>query len=400
LVTILVISATAICFPTSTIASIARFKAAIKESIIMKRIISIPIILSLVVLTVLTSYAVEIEPTKLKVSDSQDFCDCFNTYIIDSGVGNDYYKEGVNGEIFTLEQSFFTINEVNSLITIYYENESLCVFRIPGILAIPGYEIIDGYSFSVTESTSINDNITGSCVYFNNKIYNIFDAVNKGLTTTEFLASVLPNTTKLSDIEPTDPSSKTDPSNETTPSTPKEPSIPSNTSISKAIVSGIKDKTYTGKALTQSVTVKVGSTTLKSGTDYTVSYKNNKNVGTATVTIKGKGSYTGSITKTFKITKAKNTMTVTAKTVSAKAKKATTFAKAKAFTISKAHGTVTFTKKLGDRKITVNKKTGKLTVKKGLNKDKTYSVKIAVKAAGNENYKALTKTVTVKVKVK
>lgn len=72
-------------------------------------------------------------------------------------------------------------------------------------------------------------------------------------------------------------------------------------SISKCKISGIKTKTYTGKALTQSITVKYGNVTLKNGTDYTVSYKNNKNVGTATVTITGKGKYSGTIKKTFTI---------------------------------------------------------------------------------------------------
>ncbi|SFB12776.1 Fibronectin type III domain-containing protein [Acetitomaculum ruminis DSM 5522] len=38
--------------------------------------------------------------------------------------------------------------------------------------------------------------------------------------------------------------------------------------------------------------------------DYTLSYKNNTNAGTATVTIKGKGNYTGSKSVSFKITKA------------------------------------------------------------------------------------------------
>ena len=72
-------------------------------------------------------------------------------------------------------------------------------------------------------------------------------------------------------------------------------------SISKADVTGLKDMTYTGKALKPSPTVKLNKKTLKKGTDYTVTYKNNKKVGKATVTIKGKGNYTGTITKTFKI---------------------------------------------------------------------------------------------------
>ena len=73
----------------------------------------------------------------------------------------------------------------------------------------------------------------------------------------------------------------------------------------KATVSGISTKAFTGKNITQSITVKYNGKTLKNGTDYTVSYSNNKKIGTATVKIAGKGSYTGTITKTFKINPAK-----------------------------------------------------------------------------------------------
>ena len=73
----------------------------------------------------------------------------------------------------------------------------------------------------------------------------------------------------------------------------------------KATVSGISTKAFTGKNITQSITVKYNGKTLKKGTDYTVSYSNNKSIGTATVKIAGKGSYTGTITKTFKINPAK-----------------------------------------------------------------------------------------------
>ena len=59
--------------------------------------------------------------------------------------------------------------------------------------------------------------------------------------------------------------------------------------------------TYTGLQKKPSVTVKNGSTTLKKGTDYTVTYSNNTNVGTARVKIEGQGNYSGTITKEFEI---------------------------------------------------------------------------------------------------
>ena len=58
---------------------------------------------------------------------------------------------------------------------------------------------------------------------------------------------------------------------------------------------------YGGIARKPAPTVKVGSVTLKRGTDYTVSYKNNKNVGKATATITGKNNYSGSVSATFTI---------------------------------------------------------------------------------------------------
>ncbi|MGN0465102.1 MAG: leucine-rich repeat domain-containing protein [Lachnospiraceae bacterium] len=74
------------------------------------------------------------------------------------------------------------------------------------------------------------------------------------------------------------------------------------TSISKATVKLSTTKyTYTGKDKKPITTVTIGKTTLKLNKDYSVSYKNNKSVGTATVSIKGLGNYTGTITKTFTI---------------------------------------------------------------------------------------------------
>ena len=58
---------------------------------------------------------------------------------------------------------------------------------------------------------------------------------------------------------------------------------------------------YNGKAKKPEVTVKYNGKTLKAGTDYTVTYKNNVKVGTATATVKGKGRYVGVKTVKFKI---------------------------------------------------------------------------------------------------
>ena len=169
-----------------------------------------------------------------------------------------------------------------------------------------------------------------------------------------------------------------------------------NNDITKATVSGISTKAFTGKAITQNVTVKVGGTVLKNGTDYTVSYSNNKKVGKATVKITGKGKYGGVITKTFKINPAKQQI-----------QKLT--AKSKAFFIDwaqKGSATgyeiqyATNSKFTSAKKVTItNNKTDKATVSKLSGKKKYYvRVRSYTTVKGTKYYGAwsATKTVTTK----
>ena len=78
--------------------------------------------------------------------------------------------------------------------------------------------------------------------------------------------------------------------------------------IEKADISSteiaVKNATFTGSAVKSAVDVKLGAVTLKEGTHYTLSYKNNVNAGTAQVTVSGKGSLEGAVTKDFTIAKA------------------------------------------------------------------------------------------------
>ncbi|SCW29924.1 hypothetical protein SAMN02910456_00373 [Ruminococcaceae bacterium YRB3002] len=70
-------------------------------------------------------------------------------------------------------------------------------------------------------------------------------------------------------------------------------------SISSAMITSIASQPYTGSPITPVITVKDGSKSLTNDTDYTLAYSNNVNVGTATVTIIGKGNYKGTKTATF-----------------------------------------------------------------------------------------------------
>ncbi len=79
--------------------------------------------------------------------------------------------------------------------------------------------------------------------------------------------------------------------------------------ISSLNFSEITNKAYTGESLNPSVMVKDGSKTLKKGSDYTLIYKNNKAIGTASVTVKGKGNYSGTKTLTFQIVPKKTILT-------------------------------------------------------------------------------------------
>ena len=97
------------------------------------------------------------------------------------------------------------------------------------------------------------------------------------------------------------------------------------TKITKWRVTGIKNKVYNGKAQTQAPTIVVetedGDTFRLGKNEYSLSYKNNKSVGKASVVITANGRLSGSVTKTFninpkgtslkKVTKGKKSFTVT-----------------------------------------------------------------------------------------
>ena len=164
----------------------------------------------------------------------------------------------------------------------------------------------------------------------------------------------------------------------------------------KATVLGISNKSYTGKNITQSITVKYNGKTLKNGTGYTVSYSSNKNIGTATVKIAGKDSYTGTITKTFKINPAKQEI-----------QKLT--AKSKAFFVDWAQKEsatgyeiqyATNSKFSGAKKVTVtNNKTDKKTISKLSGKKKYYvRVRSYTTVKGKKYYGAWSSTKSVTTK--
>ena len=154
-------------------------------------------------------------------------------------------------------------------------------------------------------------------------------------------------------------------------------------SVSVATVSGLSAKTFTGSTITQTPTVTVDERNLVSGTDYSLSYKDNTNAGTATVTITGMGNYTGTATATFKINQA-------AQSITAKAS-ASTIAVGKTATVSITGAKGTKSYKSSNTDVATVTSAGKVTAKK------VGAVTITATSAATANYKAASKTVKIMV---
>lgn len=153
-------------------------------------------------------------------------------------------------------------------------------------------------------------------------------------------------------------------------------------SIKSAEIS-LKDRTYTGKALTQTPVVKIGNTVLKANADYTVAYKNNTSAGTASVTISGKGNYTGTKTGTFKIIPAKQSVTVKASSGILGVGKTATL------TVSGAKGEKTYSS--SNKNVATVSSAGRITAKKA------GTAVITVTAKATRNYKTGSGKITIKV---
>lgn len=71
--------------------------------------------------------------------------------------------------------------------------------------------------------------------------------------------------------------------------------------INAVNIEEIPNQPYTGQEIKPSISVADGSAKLLEDKDYTISYKDNTEIGQATITVTGKGNYNGSITKNFTI---------------------------------------------------------------------------------------------------
>ena len=150
-------------------------------------------------------------------------------------------------------------------------------------------------------------------------------------------------------------------------------------------VADIADYTYDGTAKKPTVKVQYTGTTLTKGTDYTVSYSNNTNAGTATVKITGKRNFHGTLTKTFKINKATPTF-------SGYSSYTRTVSRADWTLNTKSTSDAVLTYKSSDTSIATVDSSGKVSLKGG-----TGVVYITVTSPATSNYAAATKQVKITV---
>lgn len=185
----------------------------------------------------------------------------------------------------------------------------------------------------------------------------------------------------------------------------KEEKVKKNSSIS------LKAKTanYTGKTITIGKATVKGSTGKVTYTYYSdASCKKKlssapKNVGTYYVkaSVAADTNYNKATSKAVKLTIKAIAPTIKTKTTKKTVKVATVKKKAQSFKIGatvNSKGKITYSKTSGSKNLTVTK-AGSVTIKKGTKKG-TYTAKVKILAAKKGNYKAATKTVTIKVTVK
>lgn len=173
------------------------------------------------------------------------------------------------------------------------------------------------------------------------------------------------------------------------------PNVAVKKNMAEVKISGVKNAVYTGKPIQQEMTItdSVGNL-LKKGTDYSVTYRDNKEPGCATVIITGLGNYTGSRTAEFSIKPPKAALK---KVSAAGAKKAKVVVVKSKAAVSGYQITYADNSKFKSAKKVTTKKAG-CTLKK-LKKGKKYYVKVRAYKTVNKKklYGAYSKVKKVKI---
>lgn len=141
-------------------------------------------------------FATETKNQSKPYTQSQEFCDAINNYIIGLGIGADYGfaldRDGKYVNLFTVDY----INSENSEVKVYDENADYVLFNIRGKNQTSQTILLGDYSFT-TDYYFHHTNKTGYCLYKDGKIYSISDAVDKGMIDVATLVEKLPNSTKV-----------------------------------------------------------------------------------------------------------------------------------------------------------------------------------------------------------
>ncbi len=208
------------------------------------------------------------------------------TATIGEGTSGNYSASGVSGTITVSTAS----TDINNYVEVHWANDSVPRYKYTGSGIEPIADMTWGtdFIFYLKDTTTVATFVTSSSTtveYDNNTNVGVGTAVVKftvtgysGYLTLKFTIYALDISDKLT--------------------------ITIANEDGTEVTSGIAKYTHTGSAITPDdylgdgtkdyITVAYGSTSLTKNTDYTVSYTNNKNIGTATVTISGMGNYSGS----------------------------------------------------------------------------------------------------------
>lgn len=146
---------------------------------------------------------------------TQEFMDSVSEYI-------DYIGAGVlePGEYFENTLPSGQVILYYNGLKIYCENNNLVVFGLSDYWCTVTEEVIDGYVFTNPSfyGHHLKENISGLCVYKNGEIYAIAQAVEKGIISAEKLAEIIPFTVRVSETT-APPTISTKPSTATVPET-------------------------------------------------------------------------------------------------------------------------------------------------------------------------------------
>lgn len=159
----------------------------------------------------------------------------------------------------------------------------------------------------------------------------------------------------------------------------------------KFAISGIADKNYTGKKIYQNISIVNGeSKKLVENVDYTLKYSDNIEPGKATIDIKYKGNYKGSVSKYFNIIKKKS-VTLNVKPKINKIR----IDKGKISIFIKFKKGISYKLQYSDNKkmvkpLTIKVKGNKTTIE-NLISGKTYYIRIGILSNGKMNWSAVKK---------